>query len=250
MSDTLVVCHLGHEPYRRTWDLQNQIQRSVVDAKRAGRTPEHVLLSVEHAPVYTLGKSGDENNLLVDEDWLAANGAELVRTDRGGDITFHGPGQIVLYPILDLDQLFTDLGKYLRLLEQSVIDCLLMYGITGSRVKGQTGVWLPKNKHQPERKICAMGIHCSRWVTKHGLAVNVSTDLAYFESIVPCGIADKPVTSLSRELGRTVPLDEVRERLVGHIVRQFNLTLRQLHGREARDYIDELTGETQPRSNG
>ena len=241
MADRLIVCHLGQVAYRPTWEMQNEIQRFLVASKRAGRQADHVLLSVEHPPVYTLGKSGDENNLLASNQTLNSVGAEFVHIDRGGDITFHGPGQIVLYPLLDLERVFTDLGKYLRYLEQAVIDCLETYNIPGGRVDGLTGVWLAGDENTPERKICAMGIHCSRWVTKHGLALNVNTDLSFYQHIIPCGIDNKPVTSMSTELGKAIDIAEVRTELINQIEQQFDLAVTQLHGDEADEYLAEIT---------
>ena len=165
---------------------------------------------VEHPPVYTLGKSGHIGNVLIDEEDMREKGIQFFRTNRGGDITFHGPGQIVGYPILDLERFHTDIGWYLRSLEEVAISVLSEYGIRGERSPGETGVWIDAGVKGRERKICAIGVRCSRWVTMHGFAFNVNTDLGYFGNIVPCGIQDKQVTSLEKELGRPVPVEEVK----------------------------------------
>lgn len=175
--------------------------------------PKHHLLLCEHPLVYTLGKSGHESNLLISDEQLAEGHIQYVKTNRGGDITFHGPGQLVAYPILDLEQFFTDIGKYLRFLEEVIIRTLSDYGIKGDRSPGETGVWLDVGL-PTARKICAMGVRCSRWVTMHGLALNVNTDMRYFGNIIPCGIVDKAVTSVAQELGREVPMGEVEEKMV------------------------------------
>ena len=173
--------------------------------------------------MYTLGKSGDPNHLIASEDELAAAGASFVHIDRGGDITFHGPGQVVAYPILDLDRFYTDIHRYLRDLEEVVIRTCADSGIQASRVEGLTGVWVRPDTTAAERKICAMGIRCSRWVTSHGLALNVNTDLSYFSRIVPCGITDREVTSFERELGRAVETSHVREHLLRHFADVFEV---------------------------
>jgi lipoyl(octanoyl) transferase len=201
-------------PFREAWDLQTDEQRKRVDGKLQVRKGGHVdplpdlLLFVEHPHVFTLGKSGDASHLLQME-------AELVKIDRGGDITYHGPGQVVGYPILDLERRYTDIHRYLRELEEVVIRVCADYGIEAGRAKGMTGVWTPQGK------ICAMGIRCSRWVTMHGFALNVNTDLRWFGHIVPCGIPDKPVASLQSILGRPVDLLEVKARIVGHMAAVF-----------------------------
>jgi len=201
-------------PFREAWDLQTDEQRKRVDGKLQVRKGEHVdplpdlLLFVEHPHVFTLGKSGDASHLLQME-------AELVKIDRGGDITYHGPGQVVGYPILDLERRYTDIHRYLRELEEVVIRVCADYGIEAGRAEGMTGVWTPQGK------ICAMGIRCSRWVTMHGFALNVNTDLRWFGHIVPCGIPDKPVASLQSILGRPVDLLEVKARTVGHMAAVF-----------------------------
>src|SRR4051812_16748125 len=196
--------------YKACWDYQEKLFNEIVQQKILNRDlPEekriptkNYLLFVEHPHVYTLGKSGDEKNLLVNEKQLQEKSATYYKINRGGDITYHGPGQLVVYPILDLDNFFTDIHKYLRLLEEAVIATLAEYGVRGERSKGETGVWLDAADVYKARKICAMGVRCSRWVTMHGLALNVNTDLSYFGNIVPCGIVGKQVTSLQAELQR------------------------------------------------
>jgi lipoyl(octanoyl) transferase len=223
---------LGNVTYRKAWDLQEALFTEVVDRKTANRKlPEgervptqDTLLFVEHPHVYTLGKSGDLGNLLADDDRLKAINAEFFKTNRGGDITYHGPGQLVGYPILDLDEYFTDIHRYLRTLEEVIIATLADYGLSGDRSPGETGVWLDVGTPFA-RKICAMGVRASRWVTMHGWAFNLNTDLRYFEYIIPCGIKDKSVTSLQRELGRTVDEVEVKERVAGHFARLFEVDL-------------------------
>jgi lipoyl(octanoyl) transferase len=182
------------------------------------------LLFVEHPHVYTMGKSGDLGNLLADDERLKAINAEFFRTNRGGDITYHGPGQLVGYPILDLDEYFTDIHRYLRTLEEVIIATLADYGLKGDRSPGETGVWLDVGSPFA-RKICAMGVRASRWVTMHGWAFNLNTDLRYFEYIIPCGIKDKAVTSLQRELGRPVDESEVKALVAGHFARLFEVDL-------------------------
>ncbi len=221
---------LGRREYKDTWELQERLFRSSLDRKirnkreNAGETPEHYLLFVEHPPVYTLGKNGDKSNLLVTEEVLRRKGATFFHIDRGGDITFHGPEQLVGYPILDLDDFYTDIHRYLRELEEVIIRTLADYGLKGDRSKGETGVWLDVGT-PAARKICAMGIRASRWVTMHGFAFNINTDLSFFDLMVPCGIRDKAVTSLKQELGRHVPLDEVKERLLEHFSEVFDARL-------------------------
>lgn len=204
--------------YKTTWDYQEALLGKAVALKTAKKNnpeqeialPENVLIFCEHPHVYTLGKSGDANNLLINEAFLAKINATYFPINRGGDITYHGPGQLVVYPIFDLEQFFTDIHKYMRALEEVIIRVLAHYGLKGDRYAGLTGVWLDVNDPKKARKICAMGVKTSRWVTMHGLAFNINTDLKYFEYIVPCGITDKQVTSLERELGHPVAMDEVR----------------------------------------
>ena len=209
---------LGTVEYQHAWDYQTDIHTSLVQAKRKkGRDhnaapPPHRLIFVEHPHVYTLGKSGSIDHLLLDEDALLREGVSFHRINRGGDITYHGPGQIVAYPILDLDYFFNDVKRYVWSLEEAVIRTLLDYRVEATRFEGYTGVWLAPSDQYPWRKICAIGVHLSRWVTLHGLAFNVNTDLSYFQGIVPCGISrgTHEVTSLAAELGRPVDIDEVK----------------------------------------
>lgn len=238
----VVVCDLGRMAYRPAWDLQRRIQSRLITAKR-GSPPEHVphvWLIVEHPPVYTLGKNGDASNLLASEELLRRRGAAFVEIDRGGDITFHGPGQIVGYPILDLDRFFTDVHRYLRELEEMVIRTCADYGVEGRRFEGRTGVWIGPDEQGPERKICALGIRCSRWVTMHGFALNVQTDLSYFSHIVPCGISDRGVTSLAREVGRDVDVRRVKDRLVHHFGVRFEAETSRLEGSEALEFLERF----------
>ena len=227
MNRNIIIENLGLKDYKETWDYQELILKSIVDIKLRNkkestqiRTDNHFLF-VEHPHVYTLGKSGDVSNLLLSEEQLSAKGATFYKINRGGDITYHGPGQIVGYPILDLENFFTDIHKYLRFLEEVIILTLAEYGITSSRSEGETGVWLDVGTPFA-RKICAMGVRASRWVTMHGFALNVNVDLGYFDNIIPCGIKGKAVTSLQVELGvEKVDLEEVREKIIRHFLEQF-----------------------------
>jgi len=219
--------------YQEAWDYQTQLHKQLVSNKlnnrtlvKEGKAPvlqHHYLLFCEHPPVYTLGKSGSLDHLLLDEQALDEGGFTFYKINRGGDITYHGPGQIVGYPIFDLDCFFTDVHKYVRYLEEAVIRTLAEYDIEGYREKGYTGVWLAPNSVQPKRKICAIGVHLSRWVTMHGFAFNVNTDLNYFKNMVPCGIndPDKDVTSLQAELGREIDMIEVKNYLRKHFAEIF-----------------------------
>lgn len=217
-NKTIKIIDLGHQSYSKSLEVQENHFNGIISLKRSNRKTDHpqptqnYLLWVEHPPVFTLGKRGKIEHLLVDKKALAEKGIEFYQTNRGGDITFHGPGQLVVYPIFDLDNFFTDIHKYLRFLEEAVIDTLKEYGLNGSRSQGETGVWLDVGTPFA-RKICAMGVRASRWVTMHGLAFNINTDLSYFDHIVPCGIQGKGVTSLSKELGREISLEEVKEKL-------------------------------------
>lgn len=223
---TIKIIDLGHKSYSESLEVQENYFNGTISLKRSNRKtdnpqPTHnYLLWVEHPPVFTLGKSGKMEHLLVDKEALAEKGIEFYQTNRGGDITFHGPGQLVVYPIFDLDNFFTDIHKYLRFLEEAVIETLKEYGLNGSRSQGETGVWLGVGTPFA-RKICAMGVRASRWVTMHGMAFNINTDLSYFDHIVPCGIQGKGVTSLSKELGREIGLEEVKEKLKTHLGRLF-----------------------------
>lgn len=217
---------LGHASYRPVWDLQTAIQQRLADKKLKRRkeglpetTGNDVLLFVEHPHVYTLGKSGEKNHLLKGMAELADIDATFVEIDRGGDITYHGPGQIVGYPIFNMEHYFRDIHKYLRYLEEVIIRTCAEYGITAGRIEGLTGVWVG------DKKICAMGIKCTRWITKHGFALNVNTDLSYFGHIVPCGITDKEVTSLQELLERPVKAAEVKEHLLRHFEEVFDIRI-------------------------
>ncbi|WP_372974012.1 lipoyl(octanoyl) transferase LipB [Muriicola sp.] len=227
MNKKVGLQELGLKDYKDTWDYQEELFQEILGIKIRNRregtdlpTPNHFLF-VEHPHVYTLGKSGDISNLLVPEDHLREKGATFYKINRGGDITYHGPGQIVGYPILDLDNFFTDIHKYLRLLEEMIILTLADYGLKGKRSKGETGVWLDVDTPFA-RKICAMGVRASRWVTMHGFAFNINTDLSYFDMMIPCGIKGKGVTSLNIELGKTeVSMEEVRQKLLQHFAQLF-----------------------------
>ena len=223
----VVFQDLGLIDYKEAWDYQEKQFNKILDVKKNNRKENRqdptlsYLLFCEHPHVYTLGKSGDENNLLVNEDYLKSRGATFYKINRGGDITYHGPGQIVGYPILDLDNFFTDIHKYLRYLEEAVILTLADYGIESTRSDGETGVWLDAGGEKA-RKICALGVRSSRWVTMHGFAFNVNCDLSYFGNIIPCGIVDKSVTSMQKELGKEVDMQEVQHKLKGHLKKLFD----------------------------
>ena len=229
MNKHVILQNLGRKDYKATWDYQEQLFASIVEEKMQKRLDPSIetsnyFLFVEHPHVYTLGKSGDLSNLLLSEKQLEAKGATFYKINRGGDITYHGPGQIVGYPILDLENFFTDIHKYLRLLEETIILVLADYGLKGDRSEGETGVWLDVGTPFA-RKICAMGVRASRWVTMHGFAFNVNADLGYFDNIIPCGIRGKGVTSLHVELGHTIDEDEVREKIGAHFCTLFEATL-------------------------
>ena len=231
MPGKVKVSDWGLLDYKEAWDRQEALFKAMVDAKFAEREldPEQKtpllnhLIFVEHPHVYTLGKSGDPANLLLDEQGLKQAEASYYPINRGGDITYHGPGQIVVYPIFDLEQFFTDIHRYLRTLEEAVIETLASYGIESGRYEGYTGVWLDAD-NEKARKICAMGVRCSRWVTMHGIAFNVNTDLAYFKNIIPCGIDDKDVTSMQRELGAPQHYEKVKKVLMEKILKAFEIT--------------------------
>ena len=234
--EKLLFRDLGNMSYRDAWDFQETLMQKNLAVKAANREAEeagdasrqattHYLLYVEHPPVFTLGKSGNLQNVLMSEEHLQRMGIEFFRTNRGGDITFHGPGQLVGYPILDLERFYTDIGKYLRNIEEVIIRTLADYGLQGDRSPGETGVWLDPTVKGRERKICAIGVRSSRWITMHGFALNVNTPLDYFNMIVPCGIPDKQVTSLEKELGRTVDMNEVKERVAHHFEAVFEASL-------------------------
>ena len=221
MNKTIHLKDLGLRDYKEVWDYQTDLLDEIISVKRKNRkenlsqTTSNYFLFVEHPHVYTLGKSGDLNNLLINEEQLKKRNASYYKINRGGDITYHGPGQIVGYPILDLENFFTDIHKYLRFLEEVIIKTLAEYGIKGERSKGETGVWMDVGTPFA-RKICAMGIRSSRWVTMHGFALNVNTNLGYFDHIIPCGIRGKAVTSLEVELGKKIDPSQVKEKILCH----------------------------------
>lgn len=227
MKNRVIFEDLGQMPYQEAWDYQTALHNRLIEHKRTqpGVPPVHHLLFVEHPPVFTLGKSGSMENLLVDEQKREEEGIGFFRINRGGDITYHGPGQIVAYPIFDLDYFRTDVRWFVYTLEESVIRTLSDYGLSGKRIEGFTGVWMETGPWETDRKICAIGVHLSRWVSLHGIAFNVNTGLDYYDMIVPCGISaqEKTVTSLSRELGVEMDMEEVKERLKYHFARQFDL---------------------------
>ena len=227
----VTVADLGIMGYQEAWDYQEKLVAENLAIKRDSlqdgeqqATKNHLLL-VQHPPVYTLGKSGKMEHVLINEEERKAKGIEFFQTNRGGDITFHGPEQLVCYPILDLEHCATDIGKYLRNLEEVVILSLLEYGIVSGRSDGETGVWIDAHRKGMERKICAMGVRCSRWITMHGLALNVNTDLTYFNHIVPCGIQNKKVTSMKEELYEIIPMEKVKQSLLKNFETVFQVQL-------------------------
>lgn len=217
--------------YGLAWQQQEALLKANTEIKSnrakgiSDEETRHHLIFCEHPPVYTLGKSGKESHVLVTQEELSQRNIAYYPTNRGGDITFHGPEQLVGYPIVDLEKFYTDIGRYLRSLEEVIILVLADYGLNGERSKGETGVWLDSTHPMKARKICAMGVRCSRWVTMHGFALNVNPDLNYFNMIVPCGIPDKQVTSLEKELGRTVDMNEVKLRVKRHFEQVFECRL-------------------------
>ncbi|MES2680663.1 MAG: lipoyl(octanoyl) transferase LipB [Bacteroidota bacterium] len=220
-NKNIIFNDLGVMDYKACWEHQEVLFNGIISQKISNRdlpaeaqlpTPNY-LLFVEHPHVYTLGKSGDEKNLLLNQTELKEKNSTYYKINRGGDITYHGPGQLVAYPVLDLDNFFTDIHLYLRLLEETIILTLREYGVESGRSKGETGVWLDADDKLKARKICAMGVRCSRWVTMHGWGFNVNAELGYFDNIIPCGINDKGVTSLNKELGRDVDMNEIKEKL-------------------------------------
>lgn len=233
VNKTVYTQDLGQKDYKQTWDYQETLFDQIIQVKKTNRktgaqtpTPNYFLF-VEHPHVYTLGKSGDMDNLLIPDDRLDEIGASFYKINRGGDITYHGPGQIVGYPILDLENFFTDIHKYLRLLEEMIIRTMAEYGIKGERSKGETGVWLDVGTPFA-RKICAMGVRASRWVTMHGFAFNINADLGYFDNMIPCGIKGKAVTSLNVELGKSeVDEQQVKEKLLRHFKELFEATIEE-----------------------
>ena len=221
---------LGKIDYKECWDFQEELFAEILEVKSSNKkedktteTKNH-LIFCEHPHVYTLGKSGDEKNLLVNEDYLKSRGATFHKINRGGDITYHGPGQLVGYPIIDLDNFFTDIHKYLRFLEEAVILTLKEYGLESERSPGETGVWFDVGTPKA-RKICALGVKSSRWVTMHGFAFNINSDLSYFGNIIPCGITDKSVTSLQKELGKEMDMQEVKNKVKSHLIELFEMEI-------------------------
>ena len=239
----IIFRDLGKLEYQAAWDYQEKLLQENVRKKSlvyslesgvtanqlpppdSGLTTEHYILFTEHPPVYTLGKSGNKNNVLLSDNELKEKNIQFFNTNRGGDITFHGPGQIVGYPILDLEKFYTDIGRYLRNLEEIIILTLSEYNIKGERSTGETGVWIEPGVPGKERKICAIGVRCSRWITMHGFAFNVNTDLSYFNHIIPCGIINKQVTSLEKELGYKPDVNEVKEKVKNNFEKVFDAEL-------------------------
>lgn len=236
-KQVIIFRDLGQLNYQDAWDYQERLLQENVKKKSEARnvsegaagdevaSTTHYLLFVEHPAVYTLGKSGNKENVLLDDEALKEKKIQFFHTNRGGDITFHGAGQLVGYPILDLEKFGTDIGKYLRNIEEVIILTLAEYGIKGERSAGETGVWIDTQVPGKERKICAIGVRCSRWITMHGFALNINTDLSYFNHIIPCGIADKQVTSLEKELGRKLDPEEVKEKVKSSFEKVFAATL-------------------------
>jgi lipoyl(octanoyl) transferase len=239
MQEEVLFEDLGRRRYKEIWDYQESLLKKNTDVKAAFRFAEagtvipdrlpttNHLLFVEHDPVYTLGKNGNDTHVLISKEQQERLGIEYFHINRGGDITFHGPQQLVGYPIIDLEKFKTDLGWYLRGLEEVIILTLAEYGLKGDRSPGETGVWLDPGVKGKERKICAMGIKCSRWITMHGFAFNVNTDLSYFDMIIPCGITNKQVTSLQKELKREVPMEEVKYKVKRNFEKVFDCYLRE-----------------------
>jgi lipoyl(octanoyl) transferase len=238
-KEKVIFKDLGLMDYQAAWDYQEQLLKKNVNIKSAryqsaGVEKEnlqqeehttHYLLFTEHPAVYTLGKSGNIDNVLIGDEEMKQRNIQFFATNRGGDITFHGPAQIVGYPIIDLEKFYTDIGKYLRNIEEVIICTLAEYGLKGERSSGETGVWIEPGVPGRERKICAIGVRCSRWVTMHGFALNVNTDLSYFNHIIPCGITNKQVTSLEKELGRKIDIEEVKEKIKNNFANIFVVDL-------------------------
>lgn len=242
---TVIFSDLGVMEYQAAWNYQESLLQENIKRKSEVRsqmpgvavsdsgTPspvtatgtQHYLLFVEHPPVYTLGKSGNKENVLMSDEALKANAISFFHTNRGGDITFHGPGQLVGYPILDLEKFYSDIGRYLRNIEEVIILTMAEYGLKGERSPGETGVWIDPEIKGRERKICAIGVRSSRWVTMHGFAFNVNTNLSYFNNIIPCGIADKQVTSLEKEIGHTIVMQEVKEKVKRNFEKVFEVRI-------------------------
>ncbi len=236
MPNQVIFKDLGRVSYQKAWDYQQQLLDQAIALKRHNRQlsasdadwkqQQHHLLFCDHPPVYTLGKSGKKEHLLLNEIQLNEQGFEFFKINRGGDITYHGPGQVIAYPIFDLEEFFTDVHRYVRTLEEVVIRMLAEYGIEGGREDGYTGVWLAGTASSPKRKICAIGVHLSRWVSMHGFALNVKTNLGHFKNIVPCGIneSDKDVTSMEQELGCEIEIEDVKMKLKAHFADLFEFT--------------------------
>ncbi len=220
-NKTIEIVDLGQMGYKEAWDYQEKLLQQQVLRKKENQSTQNFLCFVEHPPVYTLGKSGKMEHVLLSEAELKANGIEFYKTNRGGDITFHGPGQIVGYPIIDLENFKTDIGWYLRTLEQVIINSIEPFGIKGERSAGETGVWIDADKKGQERKICAMGVRCSRWVTMHGFALNVNVDLDYFNYIIPCGIENKQVASMHKELEKSIDMNDVKDIIANTFTKLF-----------------------------
>ena len=222
--------NLGHIDYQKAWDKQEDIFKKIIDVKIENRKnnnknkTENYILTCSHPHVYTLGKSGNENNLLINNNIIKSQKLDYYKINRGGDITYHGPGQLIIYPILDLENFFTDIHKYLRFLEEAVIMTLQEFNIKSGRIKKLTGVWVDINSQNP-KKICALGVKSSRWVTMHGLALNVSTDLSYFNNIIPCGINDKEVTSIEKETNKVIQIILVENKLIKNLCKIFEFEL-------------------------
>ena len=233
-NNRIVVKDLGVLSYEDSWEHQKTIFDNIISQKIKNRTlkkknkTDNYLLIVEHKPIFTIGKSGDTSNLLLDTKQLKSKNIEFKKINRGGDITFHGSGQVVGYPILDLDNFFTDIGQYLRTLEEVIISAIGFFGLKGYRINGETGVWV-KDKLNSDKKICAFGIKASRWVTMHGFALNVNTDLKYFDYIVPCGISDKGVTSLEETLNKKITTKMVKQKIYENFARLFNAELMHIN---------------------
>ena len=233
-NNRIVVKDLGVLSYEDSWEHQKTIFDNIISQKIKNRTlkkknkTDNYLLIVEHKPIFTIGKSGDTSNLLLDTKQLKSKNIEFKKINRGGDITFHGSGQVVGYPILDLDNFFTDIGQYLRTLEEVIISAIGFFGLKGYRINGETGVWV-KDKLNSDKKICAFGIKASRWVTMHGFALNVNTDLKYFDYIVPCGISDKGVTSLEETLNKKITTKMVKQKIYENFAKLFNAELSHIN---------------------
>ena len=235
-QQTVFGCPLGRVAYAPTWTLQEKLKNRLVTTRKHGEHLPHLLLLLEHPPVYTIGKSGQSDHMLLDEDYLSKHGIEFFQIGRGGDITYHGPGQLVVYFLLDLNQFYRDLHRFMRDLEEIVIRTLHDFNLTGFRVPGRTGVWV--GTPGQERKICAFGIRCSRWVTMHGLALNVNTNLSFFNHIVPCGITDRSVTSISMELERRCDLVTVSKYMANHFADVFEANMRLLDEPDAYSFLE------------